>query len=87
MEMLPYGWKQTEREAGGPISISRMTSTSFSPLQRLESTLSTSAWTPDFVSEDTSTILLNSLTGIFFPSCHSHPDPMDKTLPGFRFES
>ena len=70
-DLVTYGWK--EQVTGHPHQI-----------DRLDSCLSSTSSTPGFISEDTSTIILNSITGLFLPSCHTHPPSLERETPGFR---
>ena len=70
-DVVTYGWK--EQVTGHPHQI-----------DRLDSCLSSTSSTPGFISEDTSTIILNSITGLFLPSCHTHPPSLERETPGFR---
>ena len=70
-EMVVYGWKE---------SVSGQTP----HIHRMDSCLSSTSSTPGFISEDTSTILLNSITGLFMPSCHTHPPSLERETPGFK---
>ena len=69
--MVVYGWKE-------PV-------TGHAPqIHRMDSCLSSTSSTPGFINEDTSTILLNSITGLFMPSCHTHPPSLERETPGFK---
>ena len=70
-EIVVYGWKES-------------VTGSTPQVHRMDSCISSTSSTPGFISEDTSTILLNSITGLFLPSCHTHPPSLERETPGFK---
>ena len=51
-------------------------------LERMQSKISSSdkTETPNYINEDNTSIFLNAVTGMFFPSCHTHLDPLGNDL-------
>ena len=53
-------------------------------LDRMHSIISSSDGTdtPSYINEDNTSIFLNAMTGMFFPSCHTHVEPIGYDLAG-----
>ena len=51
-------------------------------LERMQSKISSSEKTdtPYYINEDNTSIFLNAVTGMFFPSCHTHLEPLGNDL-------
>ena len=51
-------------------------------LERMQSRISSSdkTYTPAYINEDNTSIFLNAVTGMFFPSCHTHLEPLGHDL-------
>ena len=51
-------------------------------LERMQSRISSSekTVTPNYINEDNTSIFLNAVTGMFFPSCHTHLEPLGHDL-------